>query len=293
MTRLVMTLLVRDNADILAANLDFHLAMGVDHVVVTDNASQDETRDIARDYVRRGVATLIEEPADDYDQSAWVTRMARLAARELAADWVINSDVDEFWWPLAGDLTSLFSTVPAEFGRVAAHRTNFLPMRQPAGAFWRDMVWRHVVSRNGLGEPLPAKIAHRAAPDVIVAEGNHAVVSALLGPVDPQERIVIFHFPYRSVAQYAAKIAKGGPAVGNNRKVGADIFHVWRRHRELQQRGLLDDWYRGLVHGDDPQREELASRGEVVHDARLKTFMENLERRLSARNARAGGRGEH
>lgn len=290
-----MTLLVRDNADILGANLDFHLAMGVDHVVVTDNASQDETRDIVREYVRRDVATLIEEPADDYDQSAWVTRMARLAAQELAADWVVNSDVDEFWWPSEGDLKSVFSAVPAEYGRVSAHRTNFLPMRKPASTFWRDMVWRYVVSRNGLGEPLPAKIAHRGAADVTVAEGNHAAVSRLLGPADPHERIVIFHFPYRSAAQYAAKIAKGGLAVENNRKVGPDIFHVWRRHHELQRMGLLDDWYRALVHGDDPQREELAAKGEVVHDTRLKTFMENLGRRSSGGSARriAGGRGEY
>lgn len=293
MPNIVMTLLVRDNADIVAANLDFHLAMGVDHVVVTDNASADETREIVRDYVGRGVATLIEEPADDYDQSAWVTRMARLAAQELAADWVINSDVDEFWWPLEGDLKSVFSRVPAHYGRVSAQRSNFLPVRTAAGAFWRDMVWRYLVSRNGLGEVLPAKIAHRAAADVRVAEGNHAATSAILGPVDPQERIVIFHFPYRSLAQYAAKIAKGGPAVENNRNVGPETFHVWRRHSELQRLGLLDDWYRGLVHAEDPQRAELASKGEVVHDARLKTFMENLELGSSGRSARRIAGSEH
>ena len=99
MTRLIMTLLVRDNADIVAANMDFHLAMGVDHIIVTNNRSEDATRNIVLDYVRRGAATLIDEYNDDYDQSTWVTRMARMAARDLSADWVINSDVDEFWWP--------------------------------------------------------------------------------------------------------------------------------------------------------------------------------------------------
>ena len=285
MNKLVMTLLVRDNADIVAANLDFHLAMGVDHIVVTDNRSEDATRDIVLDYVRRGVATLIDEPADDYDQSAWVTRMARLAASERSADWVINSDVDEFWWPLEGDLKSAFSAVPRRYGLVSAHRTNFLPMRKPASAFWGDMVWRYVVSHNGLGEPLPPKVAHRAAADVIIAEGNHMAASGVLGPPEPQERILIFHFPYRSPAQYAAKIAKGGPAVENNRKVGPDIFHVWRRHWELRQSGRLDEWYRRLPHGDDPERDEWVSKGEVVHDTRLKSFMESLERRSSDRSA--------
>ena len=40
-----------------------------------------------------------------------------------------------------------------------------------------------------------------------------------------------------------------------------------------------------VVHGDDPQREELALNGEVVRDTRLKAFMENLELRSSGRSA--------
>ena len=37
--KLVMTLLVRDEADILALNLEHHLAQGVDQFIVTDRLS--------------------------------------------------------------------------------------------------------------------------------------------------------------------------------------------------------------------------------------------------------------
>jgi hypothetical protein len=41
--RLVMTLKVRDEADILDDNLRYHRALGVDFFVVTDNGSVDGT----------------------------------------------------------------------------------------------------------------------------------------------------------------------------------------------------------------------------------------------------------
>ena len=44
--KLVMTLLVRDEEDILAQNLEHHLAQGVDFFVVTDNGSIERTPDI-------------------------------------------------------------------------------------------------------------------------------------------------------------------------------------------------------------------------------------------------------
>src|SRR3954453_12487381 len=104
--KLVMTLLVRDEEDIVADNLDFHLAQGVDEVIVTDNGSEDATLEILRPYEERGVAKDINEPSDDYSQGRWVPRMARMAATELGADWVINNDADEFWWPRNGTLKS-------------------------------------------------------------------------------------------------------------------------------------------------------------------------------------------
>jgi len=145
--KLVMTLLVRDEQDIIRENLDFHLAQGVDEVIVTDNGSEDATVEILREYESRGVVRLLHEPADDYSQGRWVTRMAQLAAME-GADWVINNDADEFWWPLQGSLKDVLGKVDRDTLAVSAERTNFIPRPESAEPFWRRMNIRRKVSLN-------------------------------------------------------------------------------------------------------------------------------------------------
>ncbi len=48
--KLVMTLLVRNEEEILEANLDYHLAQGVSFVIVTDHGSTDATPEILEGY---------------------------------------------------------------------------------------------------------------------------------------------------------------------------------------------------------------------------------------------------
>ena len=61
-----MALKVRDEGDILEANLRFHHALGVDHFVVTDNGSTDETTGILGRYEKAGLVTVINETGTDY-----------------------------------------------------------------------------------------------------------------------------------------------------------------------------------------------------------------------------------
>src|SRR5262245_15603831 len=171
--RIVMTLLVRNEEDIVGANIAYHLSQGVDFIIATDNRSEDETAKILQWYARQGVLRYIYEEADDYSQGIWVTRMARLAHAEHYADWVINNDADEFWWPARGSLHAVLQQMPMYVDRVEVQRHNFVAV-ETADPFFASMVYRETRSLNALGQPLPPKVMHRGSSQVIVAQGNHA-----------------------------------------------------------------------------------------------------------------------
>ena len=70
-------------------------------MIATDHDSRDGTSEILGAFEREGCLRRISE-SGPVREELWRTRMARLAASEYGADWVINSDADEFWWPREG-----------------------------------------------------------------------------------------------------------------------------------------------------------------------------------------------
>lgn len=274
--RLIMTLLVRDEEDIIAANLDFHFDQGVDFVIVTDNGSEDRTPSIVGEYVERGLAKLIHEPADNYDQSRWVTRMARLAAHEHAADWVINNDADEFWFPREDrTLKSALETVPAELGALLAHRCNFLPRPQDGQPFYERMIVRETNATNALGDPLPPKMCHRASPEVIVAQGNHTISGVEQKGVLDDGRIDILHFPLRSYRQFENKIVKGGRAYEHNTELSPTVGRTWRHLYDLWLKGELPAHYDAHTLDVIGVQQGLVD-GTVAYDTRLRDAFERI-----------------
>jgi hypothetical protein len=209
--KLVMTLLVRDEADIIDAQIAFHLNAGVDFVIATDNGSRDGTKEILESYARGGMLHLIEEGGDGMRQVEWVSHMARLAATRFGADWVINSDADEFWCSHGAPVKTVLAEVPRRFDTVRAVMRNFVPRPGDGDSFAEQMNVRLVPGQatreRHLVHPFHAqdKVLHRANPDVTVSAGNHDARWPSSVDLRGFWHFEVLHFPMRTAEQCVLK----------------------------------------------------------------------------------------
>jgi hypothetical protein len=273
--KLVMTLLVRDEEDILRAHIDYHLNQGVDKIIVMDNMSVDRTPDIIADYVQTGAVHYIYQGRDDYSQGSWVTGMALTAFYQFGADWVINSDADEFWWTDGRSLKDVLAREPGSASAVRVERQNFIPRPENGEPFWQRMTVRETRSLNAIGEPIPPKVIHRGEGNIRVEQGNHRILRGGAPIYAAPCSLSILHFPVRSEAQLTNKIVKGGAAYARNPALPEHFGSAWRYLYDLYQKGQLSAHYRETLLSDDAMAQGLR-KGELVRDDRLKKRLETF-----------------
>jgi hypothetical protein len=253
--RVVMTLLVRNEADLIADNLLFHWRLGINQFIVMDNGSIDGTQEIVEEMSRHIPIELLHQPADNYAQSDWVTAMARRAKGNYQADWVINNDADEFWVFPTGGAPAYLRDLDPEVVKVFVQRHNAVltertdPLRglssHPAST---ELFER--LSLNSLGKPLPPKCLHRGSTQVTVLQGNHNVED-LPGKCHHTSREetastrdpYILHYPYRNFTHYKRKIDLGGAAYSRNNSLPINVGLTWRKHHQLLTEQGLDSFW--------------------------------------------------
>jgi Glycosyl transferase family 2 len=270
--RVVMTLLVKDEADIIDAQIAFHLAAGVDFVVATDHESRDDTVAILERYAADGVLHLLRESGGVLRQSQWVTRMARLATTEFGADWVINSDADEFWWPSGGSLKQVLSHVPPDYGIVRSFVRPFLPPLED-GPFAERMIMRlsPPAAINDPSSPFRAnvRLLHRGVADVVVGTGNASVSSRSLTRLPGWSPVEVLHFPIRGFSHFERKFLAHYETVREPRR--GDHRRAW----EAAQAGRLQELY-GHIAANPLHLQAGLEDGSVTVDTRLRDALRLL-----------------
>jgi hypothetical protein len=273
--KIVLTLLARDEADIVESQVRYHLAAGVDFVIATDHRSVDGTSEILRSLEGEGRLRYIRVDTDQVSQADEVTRMARLAATEHDADWVIPSDADEFWWPRRRSLHEVLEAIPAEVGVVRGFIRTFVPRPADERPFYERLTIaaRPVADHAGIYQP-NVHILHRAHPDVRVNRGSHDAFAEGLGRLIrdwcPFE---VLHFPNRTPDQIARKYTNAYQARNDGERGGK---HVQAAYRALRGAGLDELWTSRVVDGE--QLDEGLRDGTYAVDERLRDVLRAIDR---------------
>lgn len=246
--RLIMTLLVKNEEDMLEENLIFHKAMGVDGFIITDNNSSDRTPEIIRKYKEKGwIVEAIEEKATDYQQKKWVDRMIWKAKSVHKADWVINADADEIWYAPSGDLKT----------ELVSSRANVLTCEmkcvypEEGKPFWQwgqtvevvNDLERYNLSRYSLFARQNKKVIHRTAGYIQISMGNHKVT--MFPKKVAKSNIRIYHYNIRGKKPFLEKMINGGKQLEQNPKKHGGRH--WRYYYQLYKEGLLEAEYDKVI----------------------------------------------
>ena len=287
--KVVMTVVVRDEADVVDAHLAYHLNAGVDFVLATDHRSQDGTTEILETYARDGYIELFRETDEFIRQRAWQTRMSRLAATKYGADWIIPSDADEFWWPRGASLREALAAVPSGYGVVRALSRTFVPGRDDSGSFAERLTLR-LAATAPINDPASTfrpvvKVAHRAHPAAVFPEGGAHDIFGLPWPtLRVSSPLEILHIPFRSREQCAWKYRRTWTGWRANPR--GDLA----RARSLTEQGRAEAIWDHVSLDEAVTRRGLAE-GVLVRDTRLRDALTVLGAAARGDSAASPGTG--
>ena len=262
---LVQTLVVRDEVDIVGVQIDYHLNAGVDFVIATDHESRDGTTEILEGYVRSGHLRRIPVEGEMRD-GPWRTSMARLAATDHGADWVINTDADEFWMSRQGSLGDVFAAVPEPYRRRVRARAGTSSPAPTMDDFFAERMTARVSAPVAINDPTSPyrphlKAAHRADPAIGVGFGAHTVRTERWATLQDWHPFDVLHFPFRSAEQWERK--------GVRRARGDKPLGQYVSAMQASESGRALDRYRSLLVDDEALERGLAL-GSLVRDTRLR-----------------------
>jgi glycosyltransferase involved in cell wall biosynthesis len=225
---IVMATCVRNEARMVGEFVRHNLAIGFDHVILTDNGSDDGTKDIVED-LARDLPVTVRHQDGAFDQDAFTDAMVRDAVHRLGARWVACFDVDEMIIVPQGRSLSDHLAAAGDRRVLILERTNVFPSREVAEIWdWRrDPGLRGTCpfgQPDGLSDPavpmpypffsyrLPGKVLFRPEGLVKVSLGGHSVV---LDPPDlgAPSQLQLWHYPWRGLRHIEEAIMRRRPRI--------------------------------------------------------------------------------
>lgn len=281
---LFMTLICKDEIDIIETHIRFHKAMGVDGIIVTDNHSTDGTREVLERLKREGlVLEIIDEPRKEHLHHVYVNRMIELAIRKYHADWIINSDADEFYYSHSWNLKEQLPVKGVNVLRVYSNfyfpsplknKTTFIEgtdfVKRNFKLFELDLygIDKNPATEYFIGEGSCPKVIHNTRDYVEITDGNHFVKMRNYNEVVPQN-ITLYHYHTRCYESLEAKAKKAIAAIEFNHDPNWN--QGWRNFVSLYQQGKLEEFYN--MRFGEGLKEKLIEAGVVCTDPSVYNFL--------------------
>lgn len=219
--------MVRNEEDVIE-HVVRHMLVQVDQVVVADNLSTDQTREIL-DGINDERLVVVDDDDPAYRQSEKMTALAEMFA--YAGDWVVPFDADELWnAPVEQRLSDWLYTYDES---VAAGRPWVHVPTLPRKLI--DCPFEGMPQRMTVQETWP-KAALRWESGMTIEQGNHWTTSAVPDVLD------IRHFQYRSLEHFRRKVTQGTQAL-ELADLPADSGAHWRYYASLPERALTEWWH--------------------------------------------------
>lgn len=255
--KLVMTILVKNEVDVIESNIKTHANLGVDAFVIMDNGSNDGTREKLDELSKQFDMIIVDEPGKMI-QKKFMTKLAFLAKKKYNPDWIINNDADEFWIPNKG--TNLKEIVSFKGGILQVPRSNMLP---PVKSLDDTSIWKKSISevRNQvnyrssfdneasilLGQA-SRKVMTNPHGLIKINTGNHSAEHIAVWNKFETDKLHIYHYPVRSYEQFYNRV--------KTRKELLDKFPDIRlgnhekRWKKIFEEGKLKEEYERFIYNN-------------------------------------------
>ena len=266
---------VRDEADIIGTTIRYHLALGLDRILVIDNGSSDGTDEVLQELAKdqRVQWTREEGPCC---QAEMTTQLAREACA-AGASWIVPFDADEFWYAPCRQFRQVLENSSA--GALRAQVIHYIQSREQLESTPECLLTMTRRAPRMIGPPdqcyalvesrqiaqievmYSPKWVSRASRDLIIEQGNHWA-SNFPGEAETTADLVCMHAPLRSRAVLRRK---------SEHCAGLQGWHI-DRLRRLRETGQLDvDWAANSYKEDSLELQ--ATRRPVVFDPALRDLV--------------------
>ncbi|QCI29078.1 glycosyltransferase family 2 protein [Caminibacter pacificus] len=244
--KICFVMVVKDEEEKIRESIIFHHNLGVDNFVIVDNGSTDNTIDIIKELQKDISIELLHQPGI-LQQAKFMTKAIKLAKRKYNPDWVINSDVDEFWVPIDKN-KSLKDILNFKGGVLFVRRNNMVMYHGLKN--WKEAKYRvaNPICReeNFKNNFLLGKIGRKVIVNphgyFKTNTGNHSAEHIAFWKKKELKDLLIYHYPMRGWKYFENNVKNRINVLKNGGKSGAQ----YKKYMKAYEAGKLKELYESM-----------------------------------------------